>query len=338
METEDIVKTRDYTGVTTEQIVTEMLTENTGRGICDSGDHYGRNWSNNQTRDFTHESEVRCTWSVWRKSDSTEPGRAEMCGTVSLYHWLNDHFEFDAELQAELDQYAEHEAPESHWLGLSEEFANHLHAMGRGESEPNVINTYNDPDNIDLSQVLQYTQLFLEDCHEPSHLIINVHGGCDVRGGYASPKVMKLTTDYYEALDHARVKTLCAGDHSWDYGYGNDCDPSDNAPDKNILTLPCYDLDWLEDERLVELDALIVRIDRDQTTLKEGGTLTPERTLELEAARASATLERIEIAADVLTDMHAAATYVHDRKLFLVYIAEGQCGDPVTEEVKAYNE
>ena len=29
-----------------------MLTENTGRALCDSGDYYGRHWQQNQGRDF----------------------------------------------------------------------------------------------------------------------------------------------------------------------------------------------------------------------------------------------------------------------------------------------
>jgi hypothetical protein len=299
--TETEIKTRDYTGVTTAQIVEEMLKENTGRGLCDSGDHYGRNWSRNAGKSLADQPEVTCRWSTWRYEDKPEHvPRPEMLATISLYHWMVGCLEFDAVMQQRLDAYVANEGLEDEsWLGIQEMFAEHEHNEGRYEAAPNVINTYNDPDNWDCSQVLQYVQLYLEDSHEPSHLIVSVHGGCDVRGGYTAPKCFKLSREYYEALDLARVQSVGAGEHYWDFqGSRVDC-ASDDAPTPDPWSVPCSDIEWLE------LDA----------------ALTAD--------------ERLVAATTKLSALHEVCTIVADNKLYLVYTPEGE--DPACEEVTAFS-
>jgi len=251
METETTF--RDYTGVTTEQMVVQQLTENTGRALCDSGDAYGRNWQRNQGKDFSAAPAVTVSWDAFRARDEEHlPGQLMLCGTVDLYHWMTRNLEFDAELQAQLDEFAAREENEdSCWLQIQEEFADYLHDRDGHEAEPRVINTYNDPDNVDLSQVLQYVELYTEDRHEPSHLIVSVHGGCDVRGGYTSPVVYRLRQEYWEALDTARVSCVYTSDFSWDFSAGGSCNSySDNAPIKDIFDLPAFALDWIADNEI----------------------------------------------------------------------------------------
>lgn len=251
METETTF--RDYTGVTTEQMVVQQLTENTGRALCDSGDAYGRNWQRNQGKDFSAAPAVTVSWDAFRARDEEHlPGQLMLCGTVDLYHWMTRNLEFDAELQAQLDEFAAREENEdSSWLQIQEEFADYLHDRDGHEAEPRVINTYNDPDNVDLSQVLQYVELYTEDRHEPSHLIVSVHGGCDVRGGYTSPVVYRLRYEYWEALDTARVSCVYTSDFSWDFSAGGSCNGcSDGAPVEDIFDLPAFALDWIADREI----------------------------------------------------------------------------------------
>lgn len=348
-------ETRDYVGVTTEQIIVEMLTENTGRGICDSGDAYGRNWQRNQGKSFADQPVVSCTWSTWRdrenpKSGCFDYGTPEMNATVSLYHWMTKCLDFDPEMQKQLDEFAATEdMSDESWLGIQEHFAAHLHELNGG-TEPNTINTYNDPDSWDCSQVLQYVMVYTDDSdYEPSHLIVSVHGGCDIRGGYTTPKCLKLAVEYYEALEKASVRSLSAGDHWWDYEGGSwsrGCEHSEDAPVNDIFDVPCYDIDWLyhvsneaEDPALRDIADALARIGTQREALT-GTTLTDEQrqvsNLQLDSAAHSLNEALFSAVVDLLGARHGACTLVYERRLFLIYT--DNAGMTVSEEVTAYND
>lgn len=248
---ETATATRDYTGVTTEQIVIEALTENTGRAICDSGGAYGRHWQRNATRDFAEEPATRARWSTWRAQDKgILDGRLEPSVSVSLYHWMVSNLEFDSEMQAQLDEWAaQHE--EDNWLLTQEDFADYIHDRDGYAAPPKVFNTYNDPDNIDLDQVIQYVALYAEDSYFLSHLIISVHGGCDVRGGYASPKCFRVKADEGELWGSAAVREISADLFYWSYNDG--C--WTGAPDTNCTQVPdLFDIPALTFDDLCEFD------------------------------------------------------------------------------------
>lgn len=323
--TETETETRNYTGVTTGQIVAEMLKENTGRGLCDSGDAYGRNWQRNAARDFAAGPVVSCTWRTWRKEGEPH-GVPEPDTTISLYHWMVGCLEFDPEMQARLDAFVANEDVEDEsWLGIQEMFAEHEHAAGLHEREPNTINTYNDPDSWHCSQVLQYVEVYAEDRQEPSHLIVSVHGGCDVRGGYTAPKCFKLRVEYYEALDKAQVRTLGMGDSWWGYGDGcwRYCDASDDAPVSDPCTLPCYELDWLDEEpAFAEINAAIGRVEVERAALT-ATTLSADQIYaagqQLDNAAVNLADERTALAVELLAGWHDACTFVADNRLYMVY-------------------
>lgn len=199
-------------GLSTKDVVKSMLLENTGTHFLDSGGSFGRHWQRNQGHDFEKDPIITAEWSYWRdEKQSAGQGKLWLSADVSLYHWMNEFLEFDPELQDELDAYTE-ENPHKNWLACSEGFADQLNEYGRLEAKPQVFNTYNDPDNVALSQVIQYTTLYMDGDYTPSHLIINVHGGADVRGGYGAPKVFKVkgggSDDYYDMWYGANAKTL----------------------------------------------------------------------------------------------------------------------------------
>jgi hypothetical protein len=233
------IETRDYTGVTSEQIIAEMLKENTGSALCDSGGAYGRNWSSNAGRDFA--TDPKCT-TRWDVIETAKASRVSISPTVSLYHWMVAHLEFDAELQQELDTFMAEDA--SFDLQAADNFAQHLFDAERLASEPYCVNTSNLVDDVHLSQVLQFHVITLEGDYEPSHLILTVHGGCDVRGGYTDPKCFRLRTEYDEAMGNARASYLGAGEEGWyiQDGCWRDIERSDqNATAlKNPLDLPAY--------------------------------------------------------------------------------------------------
>jgi len=190
---------------TTEDILKEMLTENTGSHMLDSGGAYGRNWSRNKGRDFDKEPATVLNF---------EFGEMEI--THNIYHWLNERLDYEAEIDTDLHGYANlTENKEKAWEDIMEEFLKHLCAEKDILFSPHMVmacNTYNSEDL--LSQVMQY--FYIEEFDDPL-IFLRIHGGCDVRGGYTAPRV--FTGDMYEyaIMDNAKAYLYCKdnSDHNW---------------------------------------------------------------------------------------------------------------------------
>lgn len=184
----------------TKEIVAGMMVEYTGRHMLDSGGAYGRNFERNQGRDF--ENEKRCIINF----------RWGMDVTINLYHWIKEKLEHDPEMQDLYDYYAS-ESKESYLADMEgfHEFLNELHGHTRKKDGYRIEfseNSYNH-DNL-LSQTIQYTIL----CHpdEEPIVLLQVHGGCDVRGGYTAPKVFRCgsrSEDWFDFVDYRSATIYC---------------------------------------------------------------------------------------------------------------------------------
>jgi len=173
---------------TTESVLKEMLTENTGRHMLDSGGAYGRAWERNQGRDF--ESEPRATI------------RFEKYGFImnlSTYHFLKDCLEYDAGLDQSFQDFANTPEQENEsWFSNIEAFLDHLRETEEegeitglyGDSDPFTVNTYNHESLLD--QTIQFTYFTKDDT---PYVLLQIHGGCDVRGGYTRPRAF-IVNDY----------------------------------------------------------------------------------------------------------------------------------------------
>lgn len=178
----------------TKQVIANMLKENTGRHMLDSGGAYGRHWERNAHRDF--ESETPATVSF-------DYGYTDL--TYNLYHWLVERLEYDMEVDNIFREWATNdENNEKSWYQCMNEFMDYLGDDGAevsglyGEGEPMSINTYNG-DSL-LSQVIQYTYFTIEDSNvlnDGIYILLQIHGGADVRGGYCSPR-MFIPSGYME--------------------------------------------------------------------------------------------------------------------------------------------
>jgi len=182
----------DYSEV--ERILHEMLTENTGIHPLDSGFAYGWHWvSNRAVKDFRETPEVYVYEDVI---------------LVNVFHYLAYYLERDGvaeELERRLYEFAD--LPENRdlsWLGVMEEFAEELEE--EGWSVYTEFNTYNF-DNF-LSQVLQGIVI---ERGEDSYIILQIHNGCDVRGGYTKPRVFRLTDpeEFFYNMDRVLVGCDC---------------------------------------------------------------------------------------------------------------------------------
>jgi hypothetical protein len=160
----------------TAQKIADMLTENTGGSMLDSGGYYGRHWERNAGKtvaDF----------------ESAPAGTIDEYGeiTLDLFHYLNDRLEYAPALDAAWSKY-DGDHPNESWSHNIETFLDMLGVAsdsGYYEGGRWGFNTYNFG-NCLLSQTIQSTAFSLGNTE---YLILQVHGGCDVRGGYTKPVI-----------------------------------------------------------------------------------------------------------------------------------------------------
>jgi len=177
------------------RIIANMLKENTGRALMDSGDAYGRNYERNQSRQFDKEPSVTLDFKYGIEA------------TINVYHFLDSRLTLARDLDRKFQRFCarkEHEN-ESYFslVGMWLDTLDQPRGL-YGEGEPMTVNTYNGEDL--LSQVIQYTLFRIDDT---DYVILQVHGGCDVRGGYTKPRVFEVNGDAACMFDNARATIYC---------------------------------------------------------------------------------------------------------------------------------
>jgi hypothetical protein len=193
-------------------IIAGMLRENTGAHFLDSGSAYGRHHERNKGRRFDKEPEATldCRYGV------------EV--TINVYHFLKERLTLSESMDRKFRRFCnrkEH-ANESYFALVAMWIDTLPDARGLyGEGSPMTVNTYNGEDL--LSQTIQYT-LFRLDFTD--YVILQIHGGCDVRGGYTRPRVFEVSGDATCMFDNARASIYCTGDRDacgayWDTENGH---------------------------------------------------------------------------------------------------------------------
>lgn len=160
-----------------QRIVYAMMIENTGSHFLDSGGAYGRAWQRNQIKtikEFINEAEEQYTF------DGKYISR-----TVSVFHYLcglevddlclkfNSRNKKEDNFDADADIYG---VGKDTWNWLSKQDVTIQY----------TFNTYNG--DSDLSQILQGSRL---EINGDTYYLIQVHGGCDARGGYTYARLFK---------------------------------------------------------------------------------------------------------------------------------------------------
>lgn len=182
----------------TQDVLAGMFTENTGTHFLDSGGAYGRNWERNGGRDtqsFIDAPQVTL---------DARFGYPEV--TIDAFHYLEARLDYSPDMQRKLDMWAAFDT-ESPWLVTMQEFADaHERKYGKGDGD-GVTNTYN-YDN-DLSQTLQY--VVFTGPGDIQYMLLQVHGGADVRGGYTAPKAFTFSgyEGVYEFYDQDSYTLTC---------------------------------------------------------------------------------------------------------------------------------
>jgi hypothetical protein len=170
-----------------KQLIHAMLIENTGRAICDSGGENGRVWQRNAGKtlaDFEAEPAAQLEISKWQREG--EAAQYDAIVNISLFHHLARALELDANCR-------EFNALEcGNWngefYGTDQGKCDWLLDNGftaKGDS----FNSYNWSANF--SQVIQGQILKYYD-DDDLYVLLQIHGGADVRGGYTDAKLFKL--------------------------------------------------------------------------------------------------------------------------------------------------
>jgi hypothetical protein len=173
----------------TEQVIYEMLTENTGRHLLDSGGDDGRAWQRNQVKsldDFKNEPRTRFDAKYYDAS-------------ISLFHHLVDALTYSPEYTELFDEVAMANA-DMGWLELMESFP-----AAVGWERLFTENSYN-RESL-LSQVIQYT---VYDTGREIVVALQIHGGADVRGGYTRPRLFTMDDQYSLIMEYGTI--YCTGD------------------------------------------------------------------------------------------------------------------------------
>lgn len=189
----------------TNERIAELLKMPIGKSFLDSGGHYGYRYEKNQNVDF--DSEERVSFDIYGTDEKY------LDFSVSLYHYLSETLETDEFCRNANEVLREKEI---HWTGELDELIESEEYPFDGCELIGGDNTYNFENYGHFSQVFQYTK-FKRDGDE--YIGIQIHGGCDVRGGYTPVEVFKLDyfadsfpfVNVYGEIDGIQVDTMYNG-------------------------------------------------------------------------------------------------------------------------------
>lgn len=179
-----------------------MLTENTGIAMMDSGGENGRGWQKNAGK--TAET-FKAEPAVTHESDGES-----IHVTVSAFHYLTQALSLDGTCEAFNALPCEDWDGDAHGISKAQTEWLTVHGLEIGKA----WNTYNGESTLDT--ILQGANVSLESEAEeyPTYILMQVHGGADVRGGYTDAKLFKLEADYlnpcpdvYGTVDGVEVST-----------------------------------------------------------------------------------------------------------------------------------
>jgi len=153
--------------------------------------------------------------------------------TIDLFHFLADRLMItpeSEELEKKFEQY-DREHPDESYLDEMEDFANQENDEDEGEVY--TENSFNRESA--LSQDIQYTIFHKND---RTFVILQIHGGADIRGGYTEPYIFEindegdLLDDYIYAYVGNKYWESYDGGYNWEFrGVNYPSDEAQGNPD-----------------------------------------------------------------------------------------------------------
>lgn len=249
----------------TDKILFDMFVENTGRHFLDSGSAYGRNWERNQSK--TIQDFLDSSGSV---EGYVHENKLDACIYISTFHFLRERLDFEPGLGRLMDIFAESDSHLESYnrrnvYELREEFpawlrerADRLYEQRSADEDwdgdmtdpesdydlrdfcsanesrsdwtienPVTENTYNYDTFLD--QTILFTA-WQGDCD--AYVVLQIHGGCDVRGGYTMPVPFRISgyDGLYSFLDYSSCTVFCSECYAgWYFDSPSGCEPNDYA-------------------------------------------------------------------------------------------------------------
>lgn len=194
-----------------KKLVYELLTANTGAHPADSGGAYGRHWERNAKKSIEDfEAEPQAVLELTKFHDGTWDAYPR----ISLYHHLARILQLD-DLCNEFNALPVDDWDSDDYYGVSAAGEQWLKDKGF-EPLGDTFNSYNG--DSCLSQVIQGETFNLDGDY---YCLLQIHGGCDVRGGYTDAKLFKLEEEY-QLYDESCSFKLGEEDSDWvDYRSGD---------------------------------------------------------------------------------------------------------------------
>jgi len=200
------------------EVLKSMFTEKVAHSMLDSGSHYGYKHEQNEGIDFDAVDTV--SFDAPRVGDTSK----DICFTIDAYNYLKGQLTFNEQAEKWNSKIREirstctgDEYP--HW---TQEVGELLKEWADDECEDitigEVYNTYNGQSN--LSQVLLYSMAQYDRNY---YCIMQLHNGCDIRGGYTDAVIFQLDNEYtydngyltpedvYGSIDGINVSTSYSG-------------------------------------------------------------------------------------------------------------------------------
>lgn len=215
----------------TEEVIAEMLTENTGCHFLDSGGSSGRAWQRNcaaveaaqltPAEFFKTQPKSYFGWPrVHPHPNHRKPDdklTAELWVTHDVFHWLSAAVEYDDEIDRLFDIFAGLSDEDAYWMQLSEEFPEwysqllaRVKAMDEEDGDDSGADDYYQaPGGIygdSSGPILEYTYN-VENCLSQDiqfvywtidgdeFALVQIHNGADARGGLTKPRGFRTAID-----------------------------------------------------------------------------------------------------------------------------------------------
>ncbi len=202
----------------TPHLIAQMLRENTGRRLTDSGGENGRMWQRNAEVDFLAQPQALVSYVSLPADDETTSLRhyevvTDLSVAISTYHYLTSLLTvtkqsavFDAELQqlllertpvtyGNLTEYLFTHSYQGAMQGIANKYhdgTDYVFYPGTG-----IVYSYNDGGS-NLSQDVQYIGFWHQD---KAYVIVQTHNGADASEGMSCPRVLAWRHEYLDVAN-----------------------------------------------------------------------------------------------------------------------------------------
>lgn len=165
------------------EVIKNMMCEDTGKNLLDSGDVYGRHYEENQKNGIMTGPQKVDFWTDGEKE-------TELIPIVPLYDFLTYNLEVNGDSERLEDEFY-------NYIKVNDlpivDIEDTIKAIGEEYGKIEMINTYNYESH--LSQTIQF--VLFSDGYSNIYVCLQIHNGCDVRGGYTLPKIFYVEEPEY---------------------------------------------------------------------------------------------------------------------------------------------